>query len=51
MSEDFITWNKDAARNKVGIADVKPVLCSRCGSFSRNFNRSKVFLIFFCALG
>ena len=30
--------------------DAKPVLCSRCGSFSINFNRSGV-LIFFCALG
>jgi len=29
----------------------KPLLCSRCGSFSRIFNRSKVFLIFFLCGG
>ena len=31
--------------------DAKPMLCSRCGSFGRNFIRSKVFLIFFCGMG
>ena len=27
------------------------LLCSRCGFLAVNFNRSKVFLIFFCAVG
>lgn len=27
-------------------ADAKPVLCSRCGYFAENFNRSKVYCSF-----